>query len=153
MKIIEILTASNINGLKLFGSYFDVKNSLEKEIDNKLGVNGWESLFFKIQKIKKNVQLKKELLSSDFQGKSFKDSKKWTSEILNIKITAKGWNELKRKVNLIISVFCSGIFDPYEYYERTKLKKFKDSSKLEGIDIEFPNENTSLESVLAKYRR
>lgn len=27
-------------------------------------------------------------------------------------------------------------FDPYEYYEKTKLKKFKDSSKLEGINIE-----------------
>lgn len=44
-------------------------------------------------------------------------------------------------------------FDPYAYYEKTKLKKFKDSSKLEGIDINYSSQSISLEDILQKYRR
>ena len=40
-----------------------------------------------------------------------------------------------------------------EYYEKTKLKKFRDSSKLEGIVVDFPDESISLESILAKHQR
>lgn len=153
MEISKILKASDVIELRTFGSYLDIKNNFEKEIHNKLGVNGWDSFFRKIQKLKKIVSSNKDLLVSVCNEKSFTESKKEISKILKLKVTARGWSELKRKVSLIIKVFCSGIFDPYEYYESTKLNKFKNSSKLEGIDIEYPDENTSLESVLAKYRR
>lgn len=153
MKTSKILKASDVIELRSFGSYLDIKNNFEKEIHNKLGVNGWDSLFRKIQKLKKIVSSNKDVLVSVCNDKSFTESKKEISKILKLKVTARGWPELKRKVDLIIKVFCFGIFDPYEYYESTKQKKFKNSSKLEGIDIEYPDENTSLESVLAKYRR
>lgn len=153
METSKILNASDVVELRSFGSYLDIKNNFEKEIHNKLGVNGWGSLFRKIQKLKKIISSKKDVLVSICDEKSFPESKKEISKILKLKVTARGWSELKMKVDLIIKVFCSGNFDPYEYYESTKQKKFKNSSKLEGIDIEYPDENTSLESVLAKYRR
>ena len=153
METSKILNASDVVELRSFGSYLDIKNNFEKEIHNKLGVNGWGSLFRKIQKLKNIISSKKDVLVSICDEKSFIESKKEISKILKLKVTARGWSELKIKVDLIIKVFCSGIFDPYEYYERTKQKKFKNSSKLESIDIEYPDENTSLENVLAKYRR
>lgn len=153
METNKILKASDVIELRSFGSYLEVKNNFEKEIHNKLGVNGWNSFFKKVQKLKKIVTLNKDILVSVCDEKSFSESKKEISKILKLKVTARGWSELKRKVELFIKIFCSGIFDPYEYYEKTKLKKFRNSSKLEGIDIDYPDENTSLESVLAKYRR
>ena len=153
METNKILKASDVVELRSYGSYLEVKNNFEKEIHNKLGVNGWNSFFKKIQKLKKVVSSNKDFLVSVCDEKSFSESKKEISRILKLKITARGWPELKRKVEIIITIFCSGIFEPYEYYEKTKLNKFKNSSKLEGIDIEYPDENTSLESVLEKYKR
>ncbi len=153
METNKILKASDVIELRSFGSYLEVKNNFEKEIHNKLGVNGWNSFFEKIQKLKKIVTLNKDILVSVCNEKSFSESKKEISKILKLKVTARGWSELKRKVELIIKIFCFGIFDPYEHYEKTKLNKFKNSSKLEGIDIVYPDEKTSLESVLAKYKR
>lgn len=153
MKVSKILTASSVLELRSFGSYLDIKEILEKEIGNKLGVNGWESLFFKIQSIKKIVSSSSKLLVSVCERNSFTESKKEISNILKLKIKARDRQELKLKASLIITTFNLGFFDPYEHYEKTKLKKFKNSSKLEGIEIEYPDESTSLESVLAKYRR
>lgn len=153
MKTSIILQASNVHELRSSGSYYDVKNSIEKELDNKLGVNGWDSFFEKIQALKETVPLNKDYLLSVCKKNSFKESKKEISKLLGINIKARDWLELKNKIKLIINVFCSSAFDPYVYYEKTKLEKFKNSSKLEGIDIEIPSETTSLESVLAKYRR
>ena len=97
MKANEILTASDINELRSLGSYIEIKSVFEKELDNKLGVKGWKSFFIKIQNLKKIVSTNKDLLFSVCDNKSFKDSKKEISEILKIKIKAKGWDELKKK--------------------------------------------------------
>lgn len=153
MKISNILVASNLDELRELGSYLEIKNSLEKEIDNKLGVRGWKSLFHKVQVLKESVVVNKSLVTKIDKGKSFKKSKNDISKTLGINITAKSWQDLNRKLNLIIFVFYSEPFDPYSYYEKTKLKKFKDSSKLEGININYSDKNTSLESVLEKYKR
>lgn len=153
MKARNVLVASNLYDLRALGSYLEIKNSLEKEIDNKLGVKGWKSLFYKIQVLKESALINKSLILKENEVKSFKESKKAISKTLGINITARGWEDLNRKVNLIIAVFYSEPFDPYKYYEKTKLEKFKESSKLEGINIEFSDKNTSLESVLEKYRR
>jgi hypothetical protein len=153
METNKILKAPDVIELRSFGSYLEIKNNFEKEIHNKLGVNSWDSFFWKIQKLKNIVSSNKDVLVSVCSEKSFTESKKEISKILNLKVTARGWSDLKRKVDLIIKIFHSGIFDPYEHYENTKLNKFKSSSKLEGINIEYPDENTSLESVLSKYRR
>ncbi|MDF1780867.1 MAG: DUF2559 family protein [Alcanivoracaceae bacterium] len=153
MKARNVLVASNLDELRALGSYLEIKNSLEKEIDNKLGVRGWKSLFHKIQFLKEYVLSKKILMTKMDQGKSFKESKSDISKELGINITAKGWQDFNRKLNLIIFVFYSESFDPHSYYEKTKLKKFKDSSKLEGINIELSDKNMTLESVLEKYKR
>lgn len=153
MKATTILKASDINELRSLGSYYDVKNSLEKELSNKLGVNGWGSLFEKIKTLKEIVSAHKEYLSSACEQNSFRNSKSEVSKLLKLRLKARSWVELKTKIKKIIAVFYSDTFDPYEYYEKTKLKKFKNSSKLEGIDIDIPDETVSLENVLMKYRR
>ncbi len=153
MKVSEVLKASTTDDLRKFGSYFELKNSFEQELNNKLEVNGWDSFFIKIKKLKNIVSSNKEALESACNKEDFKQSKQEVSDILTINVKAKSWTELKQKVDSFIFVFCSGIFDPYAHYEQTKLKKFKGSSKLEGIDIDISNEKPSLESVLKKYRR
>lgn len=152
MKTSEILKVSSIDELKGLGSYLEIKRFLEDEVDNKLGAKGWSSLFFKIQSLKSTICTDKEALLSSVHKKPLKESKIRISKILGIKIRAKSKDVLKKKVDAFINVFCSGVFDPYEHYEKTKMKKFKDSSKLEGIDIELGNTEKSLESILAKYK-
>lgn len=153
MKAKNILLASSLDELKALGSYLEIKSSLEKAIDNKLGVKGWESLFHKIQTLKESVSINRGLILKIDEEKSFEESKRCISKTLGINFTAKGWKDFNRKLNIFVSVFCSERFDPYAYYEKTKLKKFKDSSKLEGIIIDFSDKNASLESVLERYRR
>lgn len=152
MKTSEILKVSSIDNLKGLGSYLEIKRFLEEKVDNKLGAKGWSSLFFKIHSFKDIVCTEKETLLSSVHKKSFKESKVEISKILGIKIRARNKDVLKKKVDAFINVFCFDAFDPYEHYEKTKMKKFKDSSKLEGIDIELGKTEKSLESILAKYR-
>lgn len=153
MKASTILRASDIQELRTLGSYYEVKSSLEEELGSKLGVTGWKPLFEKIHILKKTVISNKNYLSAICEGNSFKESKNKISKLLKLKIKARGWRELKSKIKKIVDTFCFSAFDPYEHYERTKLKKFINSSKLEGIEVQIPNEATSLEAVLAKYRR
>lgn len=148
-----ILKASDIQELKALGSYLEVKRSFEGELDSKLGATGWKSFFDKVNSLKEVVSSNKDYLASICENNSFKESKNKISKLLNIKVKAKSWMELKRKIEIFIALFCANIFDPYDYYEKTKLEKFKNSSKLEGIDIQVPDETVLLESVLAKYQR
>ncbi len=148
-----ILKASNIQEFRSLGSYFEIKRSFEKELGSKLGAIGWKSFFEKINALKKIVSSNKDYLAFICDENSFKESKNKISKLLKVKIKARGWNELKRKIELFIALFCANVFDPYDYYEKTKLEKFKNSSKLEGIEIQIPDETVLLESVLAKYQR
>jgi len=148
-----ILKASDIQELKALGSYLEVKRSFEEELNSKLGATGWASFFDKVNSLKEVVSSNKDYLASICDDNSFKESKNKMSKLLNIKVKAKSWIELKRKIEIFIALFCANIFDPYDYYEKTKLEKFKNSSKLEGIDIQVPDETVLLESVLAKYQR
>lgn len=45
------------------------------------------------------------------------------------------------------------VFDPYAYYEKTKLKNFQESSRLEGIQMDHLKVGTTLKDILNKYRR
>lgn len=148
-----ILKASDIQELKSLGSYLEVKRSFEKELGSKLGAIGWKSFFDKVNALKEVVSSNKDYLTSICDENSFKESKNKTSKLLKVKVKARGWGELKRKIEIFITLFCANIFDPYDYYEKTKSEKFKNSSKLEGIEVQIPDETVSLESVLAKYRR
>ncbi len=152
MKISVVLKANNIEELKLLGSYFEVKTHLEKELGIKLGVTGWSSLFDKVNLLNELIHLNKSYLLSICDESSFKESKEKISNIIKVEVRAKSSGELRNKVENLVLVFCNNAFDPYEYYEKTKLNKFKNSSKLEGIDIEISNENESLENILEKYK-
>ena len=44
-------------------------------------------------------------------------------------------------------------FNPNEHYEKTKEKRFKDSCKLDGIDVEVVDPNATLEEVIEKYKK
>lgn len=153
MNVNTILKANNIQELKSLGSYLEVKSSFENELGSKLGAKGWKSFFEKVNVLKEVVSSNKDYLASICDKNSFRESKNELSKLLELKVKAKGWNELKRKIQNFIVIFCANIFDPSDYYETMKQKKFKNSSKLEGIDVEIPDEKISLESVLAKYKR
>ena len=131
----EILSASDVVELKALGGYLAVKKCIEGEIHNSLGVNGWKAFFDKIQYLKKIVSSEREVLISICNEKPFSKSKREVAEILNLKISATKQSELKKKVDLVLNLFCIETRDPYEYYESTKLERFKNSSKLEGIDL------------------
>ena len=153
MQLSIILKVSNIIELKSLGSFYDVKNSLEKELDNKLGVTGWKSLFNKINGLKFAISANKSYLLNFQDNGSFKELRTNLSKLLDLKISARSYLDLKVKIEKLVNIFCSNVFDPYDYYEKTKLIKFKSSSKLEGINLEMPSASVSLESVLAKYKR
>lgn len=44
-------------------------------------------------------------------------------------------------------------FDLNEHYEKTKEKRFKDSCKLDGIDVEVVDPNATLEEVIEKHKK
>ena len=56
-----------------------------------------------------------------------------------------------RKKNASIAI--STLFDPFIKFEETKFENFKNSSKLEGIDINYPTQEITLEEILAKHRK
>lgn len=51
------------------------------------------------------------------------------------------------------SIAISTLFDPFTKFEETKFENFKNSSKLEGIDISYPTQEITLEEILAKHRK
>lgn len=47
----------------------------------------------------------------------------------------------------------SNIFNPYAYYEKVKFKNFQESSRLEGIQVDYSKSEKTLVDILNKYRR
>ena len=71
--------------------------------------------------------------------------------MLNQNIRAK----IGKKYNIkkSISIDISATFDPFEKFEETKFENFKNSSKLEGIEISYPTNKITLEEILTKHRK
>lgn len=153
MKASVIMKASNVEDLKSLGSYREVKKCLEDELGTKLGINGWDSFYGKILSIKGAVTSLKKEVKSIYEDNKFLEAKSYLSKVLGVKVKARGWEVLKLKISKLMNLFIENSFDPHEYYEKTKLKKFRESSKLEGIFVNFPDESISLESILAKHQR
>ncbi|MDP8162538.1 DUF2559 family protein [Pasteurella skyensis] len=153
MKAQTILQVKNIEELQALGSYLEVKRCLENEIDIKLKIKGWSAFYQKILLLKKGIFLVKDNIDSIFKEKNFLETKRYFSEVLGIEVQARSWAILKLKLAKLVNLLISNSCDPYEYYEKTKLKKFQDSSRLEGINITFPSKSVRLENILAKYRR
>jgi ribosomal protein RSM22 (predicted rRNA methylase) len=64
---------------------------------------------------------------------------------------AKLKKKYNRKKNNSINIFVP--FDPFKKFEETKFENFKNSSKLEGININYPEENITIEEILAKHKK
>lgn len=151
--LIQILKVNDVDGLKAFGSYLYLKSDLENNLDFKLGVKGWDSLFQKIKQLKLTVPKNKDKFFEICQRYSLDEAKSKTFELIGIKIPANNKKQLIAKVENLVKCFSDSSFDPYRRFEETKLKNFKNSSKLEGIEIFISSESSSLREVLAKYKR
>ncbi|MBD2779520.1 hypothetical protein [Xenorhabdus szentirmaii] len=152
MKLNAIFKVKNVDELRSLGSYYETKRYIESELNIKLGVSGWNSLYDKISAINDFIRSFKKNITSIYEGKTFTESKKYISKILKIKIKTRSWNALEWTLTNIITLVKTKPFDPHEYYENNKMKKFCDSSRLEGIELTIPDESTSLQSVLEEYR-
>ncbi|ENC6659157.1 hypothetical protein ABKY47_003666 [Aeromonas hydrophila] len=152
MRLSEIINVHDVEDLKSLGTYSELKNAIEANIGSKLGVKGWNSLYEKIVFLKSAVSLL-EKETAIYEGRKFSEAKTYLSKHLGINVKARGWKTLKTKVSVLIQLFKSDSFDPYAHYEKRKLKNFRDSSKLEGIVVDYPEKATSLDSILAKYKR
>lgn len=149
----SILKAKDLNELKALGSYKEIKDSLQLKLDINLKVNGWEALDKRIRSLKSLVSENREKLTEICEFDNFKNAKESVNELLGFKITAKSKDDFKKKISKLIDAFYQGEFDPYARFEETKMRNFKSSSKLEGLEIEEPDESVTLESILSKYRK
>ena len=64
---------------------------------------------------------------------------------------AKIRKKYNRKKSILIDI--SAPFDPFKKFEETKFENFKNSSKLEGIEISYPTNKITLEEILTKHRK
>jgi len=85
------------------------------------------------------------------KNSSFIEAKKKLKTILNINIKIQKKEDLNKGINFLINIFSP--FDPFKKYEEIKFEDFKNSSRLEGIEIKYPDENITLEEILKKHNR
>ncbi|MEQ4921888.1 hypothetical protein [Proteus hauseri] len=153
MKAKVILKANSIEELQALGAYHELKKCIENELGTKLDVDEWNSFYKKISSIRTSINNIKNHDNLIDRSKSFSEAKVSISNIFQFDVKARSWRSLELRIQHLIHLFSINSFDPYEYYEKYKLKKFCDSSKLEGINIIIPDKSISLESVLKKYTR
>lgn len=153
ISLIQILKVNDVDGLKALGSYLDLKSDLEKNLDLKLGVKGWDSLFQKIKQLRSAVPKNKDRLFEICRSCSLDEAKSKTFELIGTRVAANNKKQLMTKLESLVKCFGDSNFDPYRRFEETKLKNFTNSSRLEGIEIFMSSESSSLREILAKYKR
>ncbi|WP_311751856.1 hypothetical protein [Proteus columbae] len=151
MYIKNILRTNNIEDLKLLAPFNELVKIIENELDAKVIATDWISLYKTIISINEFILWLNSDNSSNYKKSSFLDTKKYLSEKLGVSIKAHSWKKLDFKIDKLKKLLVLSDFNPYEYYEKYKLEKFRDSSRLEGLNIKIPDEPVSLEKVLAKY--
>lgn len=151
MYIKNILRTNNIEDLKLLAPFNELVKIIENELDAKVIATDWISLYKTIISINEFILWLNSDNSSNYKKSSFLDTKKYLSEKLGVSIKAHSWKKLDFKIDKLKKLLVLNDFNPYEYYEKYKLEKFCDSSRLEGLNIKIPDEPVSLEKVLAKY--
>jgi viroplasmin and RNaseH domain-containing protein len=150
--IIEMQKISSLESLMECGSYLSVKNSIESQIEFKLGVNGWKSLYEKVSNIICYFKSEDSDLNNIVMINKLPIAKSRLYEIFDIKIPAKSQSELSEKVTKLICLFKVSDISAYDKYERNKRRNFINSSKLEGITISNKSTKTPLEDILKKYK-
>lgn len=152
MDVKKILETKDINEIELFGSFDNLLKSVETQLSLDLNARNVSSLLEELERIKLCVQEKKKEIDEISKGSSFKDSKSRLSTLLKVDINAKNGRELEATKANLIDVFYSITTDPSVRFEEIKMRNFKNSSQLEGIELSTPEESTSLEKVLEKYK-
>ncbi|NKN31753.1 YhfG family protein [Marichromatium bheemlicum] len=146
------ISSKDIEALKCCGSYLEIKRSIELTLKNKIHTQGWESLFNRIQALKKALSSKHEKISNALKKRSLKESKNEIRLILGINVTARSKNEFSEKIEAFKFLFITPSTDPYQRYEETKKRNFKNSSRLEGIELSGATQHKSLSEIISKYK-
>lgn len=143
----KILKTNDIETLKSYGSFNEVKTFIEEDIKFKLGVKSWNNLLEKIQVLENGFLNNLPLIQNIIKNSSFNKAKKELSEIIHIKIRIQKKKDFIEGINNLIKSFST--FDPFKVFEDRKLENFKNSSKLEGLKIQYQEE--TLEEIIKKY--
>ena len=157
----KIIKTKDLESLKSYGSYKDVKNYINNSIGLPFNGRNWSSLFNQIQDLSSSVNtnyskliliITKKGYLRDLGG--FNEVKIKISKWLGVKVAARSWSSLEEKMEKILSVFfveTNGI-NAYDIYEKNKLKNFEASSELEGINTGKQSRYKKMEDVINKYR-
>jgi len=149
----------DIETLKSFGSYREVKFWVEEKIGVSLRANGWNQLFKKINclslSVNKNIEKLTVFLSDNKQLRSigsFSEAKVIISKLLSFPIKARSWKQLENNLKTIVLAFSYlEVTDKSSLFEKNKIRNFIHSSRLEGIHMsDIPA--LKMEEVLDKYR-
>ncbi|TRW93087.1 YhfG family protein [Candidatus Methylobacter oryzae] len=149
----------DIETLKSFGSYAEVRLSVEKRIGIRLKSNSWQQLLKRISGlslvVNNNIEKLIFLLDENKHLKelgSFHEAKKKISTLLGVQIKARSWKQLEISLKSIVVAFRNrDVIDKSAIFETNKIQNFIHSSRLEGIQL---NDMPALKmaDVIDKYR-
>lgn len=151
--LLKSLQAEDVVGLKGFGSFLYVKQRVESQFGLKLGARGWVALVSKFKLLSLSVGENYEIINLLLAKESFVSAKLKVSKLLGFKLTVRNPSELESAVLNLLALSRLEEFDPHKRFEESKLKNFRNSSRLEGIIMPWSSEKKSLDSILAKHRR
>ncbi|MBL6986483.1 MAG: hypothetical protein ISR72_05475 [Methylobacter sp.] len=142
-KIPDLNKIKDLETLKSFGSYTEVKSRVEKRIGVPLKTNSWKQLLKRINDlsliVNNNIEQLIFLLDENKHLKElgpFLEAKKKISTLLEFHITASGWKQLERNLKSIVVAFRNpDTIDPSAIFEQNKIRNFIHSSRLEGIQM------------------
>jgi len=158
-RIPDLYKIKDVETLKSFGSYTEVKIWVEKKVGVALKINGWNQLLKRIYdlsfSVNENIEKLIFLLDENKHLKelgSFPEAKKKVSTLLGLQIKARSWKQLERSLKSIVVAFRNrDMVDKSAIFEKNKIRNFIHSSRLEGIQL---NDTPALKmtDVLDKYR-
>lgn len=142
-KIPYLYKIKDIETLKSFGSYTEVRLWVEERIGVSLKINGWNQLFKKINglslSVNQNIEKLIFLLDENEHLKelgSFTEAKKKVSALLGFQIKCHSWKQLERSLKSIVVAFRNrDMIDKAAIFEKNKIQNFIHSSRLEGIPM------------------
>ncbi len=158
-KILDLGKIKDIETLKSFGTYADVKIHVEEKIGVSLNVNDWDQLLKTINNlsfsVNKNIEKLTFVLTDNKHLKelgSFSEAKRIISQLLSFPMTARSWERLESQLKTIVLAFSHHeLTDKSVIFEKNKIRNFVNSSRLEGIQIsDIPI--LKMADVINKYR-
>lgn len=158
-RIPDLYKIKDVETLKSFGSYTEVKMWVEKKVGVTLKINGWNQLLKRIHdlsfSVNENIEKMIFLLDEKEHLKelgSFPEAKEKVSALLGLQIKARSWKQLERSLKSIVVAFRNrDMVDKSAIFEKNKIRNFIHSSRLEGIQMS-DTPALKMTDVLDKYR-